>query len=167
MTTVAATVHGKAGKGTTEGGARDPAAAQPAVGKRTLIEALPTPVLGSATVQHKGKAERPLEGSAAVQVARHGTEQLGKTTAEPTPEDIPAPTDFKTRAPHMTGKEASTDIPSWARNWPDARPGIHEDGKMFATRMMDRKYGKGGWQRTGQQGEEFSELRKFADRAFR
>jgi hypothetical protein len=44
LTTVAATVHGKAGKGsTTEDRARDHAAALPAAGKQTLIEAMPTP----------------------------------------------------------------------------------------------------------------------------
>jgi len=67
----------------------------------------------------------------------------------------------------LTGKEASTDIPSWARNWPDARPGVNESGTTFAARMMNKKYGVGGWKRTGQQGKEFSELHKFADRAFR
>lgn len=49
-------------------------------------------------------------------------EQLGKTTAEPTPEDIPTPTEFKERAPHLTDKEASTDIPSWTQNWPGIGP---------------------------------------------
>jgi len=33
--------------------------------------------------------------------------------------------------------------------------------------MMNKKYGIGGWERIGRQGTEFSELRKFADRAFR
>jgi hypothetical protein len=49
---------------------------------------------------------------------------------------------------------------------PDARPGVHESGTTFATRMMNKRYGVGGWERTGQQGTEFSELKKFADRAF-
>jgi hypothetical protein len=93
-------------------------------------------------------------------------EQLGKTTAEPTPEDIPTPTEFKTRAPHLSGKEASTDIPSWARKWPDARPGLHEDGTTFATRMMNKKYGVGGWEKVSQHNTEFSQLKKFADRGF-
>jgi hypothetical protein len=93
-------------------------------------------------------------------------EQLGQATSEATPEDIPTPTEFKTRAPRLTGKEASTDIPSWARNWPDARPGIHEDGTTFATRMMNKRYGVGGWEKVGQHNTEFSELKKFGDRAF-
>lgn len=93
-------------------------------------------------------------------------EQLGKTTAEPAPEDIPTPSEYKTRAPHLTGKEAATDIPSWARNRPDARPSVHEDGTTFATRMMNKRYGVGGWEKVGQHNTEFSQLKKFADRAF-
>jgi hypothetical protein len=93
-------------------------------------------------------------------------EQLGVTEAEPAAADVPTPTTFKQRASGLTGKEAATDIPSWAKNWPDARPGVEESGTTFATRMMNKKYGVGGWERTGQQGTEFSELKKFGDRAF-
>jgi len=93
-------------------------------------------------------------------------EQLGQTARESLPKDIPTPTQYKQRAAGLTGKEAATDIPSWARNWPDAKPGVHESGTTFATRMMNKRYGVGGWERTGQQSTEFSELRKFADRAF-
>jgi hypothetical protein len=66
----------------------------------------------------------------------------------------------------LSDKEAATDVPSWIRPWPDARPGIHESGTTFATRMMNKKYGIGGWDQTGQQSIEFSQLRKFGDRAF-
>src|SRR5262249_10879689 len=77
LTTVAA-VHGKVGKGsTTETGGRGPVSAQADVGKRTLIEAVPTSVLDSAAVQRKSEAEGTLEGGAAAQVARQGTEGAG------------------------------------------------------------------------------------------
>ena len=92
-------------------------------------------------------------------------EQLGQTTNEPTADAAP-PTSYKRRAPGLSGKEAATDIPSWAKNWPDARPGVDENGIAFATRMMNKRYGAGGWVREGQQGTEFSELKKFGDRAF-
>ncbi|HEX8114313.1 MAG TPA: DUF4157 domain-containing protein [Kofleriaceae bacterium] len=94
-------------------------------------------------------------------------EQLGKTSAEPTPEDIPTPTEFKTRASGLSGKEAATDVPSWMDNWPDARPGVNENGTTFATRMMNKRYGVGRWMMKGDQYEEFNKLRKFADRAFK
>jgi hypothetical protein len=78
LNTVAVTVHGKVGKGiTTEGSEHDPAAALPVAGKRTLTEALPTEDLGSVRVQRKSEAEAPLEGGAAAQIARQGTEGAG------------------------------------------------------------------------------------------
>jgi hypothetical protein len=93
-------------------------------------------------------------------------DQLGEVTSEVLPEDVPTPTEFKKRASGLSKKEAATDIPSWTRKWPDARPGVHESGTTFATRMMNKRYGIGNWEKVGQQGIEFSELRKFGDRAF-
>jgi hypothetical protein len=55
---------------------------------------------------------------------------------------------------------------SWIQNWPDARPGIDENGTMFATRMMNKRYGVGGWEKVGEHNTEFSQLKKFGDRAF-
>jgi hypothetical protein len=43
---------------------------------------------------------------------------------------------------------------------------VDESGTTFATRMMNKKYGLDGLQRTGQQRTEFSQLKKFGDRAF-
>jgi hypothetical protein len=80
---------------------------------------------------------------------------------------VPVPTQFKERVSGLSGKEAATDKPSWIDAWPDGRPGVGESGTVFATRMMDKKYGLGGWDRVGQQGTEFSQLKKFGDRAFR
>ena len=93
-------------------------------------------------------------------------EQLGETTNEADSQDVPTPTKFKDRLSGLTDKEAATDIPSWTDKWPDARPGVKESGTTFATRMMNKKYGVGQWERTGQQGTEFSQLKKFGDRAF-
>jgi hypothetical protein len=92
--------------------------------------------------------------------------QLGKTASEPVPEDVPTPTEYKTRAAGLSGKEAATDVPSWIENWPDARPGVHENGVTFATRMMNKRYGVGRWKTTGDHYSEFNKLRKFGDRAF-
>jgi hypothetical protein len=74
--------------------------------------------------------------------------------------------DFKRRAAGLTGKEAATDIPGWAKSSADARPYVNESGVDFASRMMDKQYGSGKWAREGNQGTEFSQLKKFADRAF-
>jgi len=93
-------------------------------------------------------------------------QQLGEGPVELPGEDVPTPTEYKKPVSGLSGKEASTDAPSWIDKWPDARPGVNESGTTFATRMMNRKYGAGKWQRTGQQGAEFSQLKKFADRGF-
>jgi hypothetical protein len=66
----------------------------------------------------------------------------------------------------LTGKEAANDVPSWIENWPDARPGVDESGTTFATRMMNKKYGAGDWEKVGEHNTEFSQLKKFGDRAF-
>jgi hypothetical protein len=93
-------------------------------------------------------------------------EQLGQTSTEAPLADVPTPTAFKRRAPKLSGKEAATDVPSWIHEWPDARPGTHESGTTFANRMMNKRYGTGGWSKTGQQAIEFRQLQKFGDRAF-
>jgi RHS repeat-associated protein len=60
-----------------------------------------------------------------------------------------------------SGKERSTDIPSWAQG---QRPKPGENGRQFATRLMDAKYGPGNY-KTGP-GSEFNKLQKYGDRAF-
>src|SRR5262249_36960712 len=52
-----------------------------------------------------------------------------------------------------TGKEGATDVPSWAKG---NRPNPGESGKDFARRLMDEKYGPGGYP-TGP-GSEFSKI---------
>jgi hypothetical protein len=93
-------------------------------------------------------------------------EQLGQSVNVPGSADIPTPRRFKVRTSGLSGQEAATDVPSWIDGWPDARPGIDENGTMFATRMMNKRYGVGGWEKTGQHNTEFSQLKKFGDRAF-
>jgi hypothetical protein len=96
-------------------------------------------------------------------------EQLGQIEAGQVPvtAEAPVPTQFKERVSGLSGKEAATDKPSWIDAWPDGRPGVGESGTVFAARMMDKKYGLGNWERVGQQGTEFSQLKKFGDRGFR
>jgi RHS repeat-associated protein len=60
-----------------------------------------------------------------------------------------------------SGKERSSDIPSWAKG---QRPRPGESGRAFAKRLMDEKYGPGNYP-TGP-GSEFSKLKKYGDRAF-
>ena len=59
-------------------------------------------------------------------------------------------------------KTRATDKPSWAAG---QEPEDEENGKQYAKRMMDEKYGKGNWTRKGKQGEEYSQLKKYGDRA--
>lgn len=60
----------------------------------------------------------------------------------------------------LSGKEGSKDIPSWAQG---SGPQGNENGKQYAKRMMDSKYGEGNWSPSSQ---EFSQLKKYGDRSF-
>jgi hypothetical protein len=61
----------------------------------------------------------------------------------------------------VSGKEGSKDIPSWAKG---ERPNKDEDGKAFATRLLDEKYGTGNYDKGA--GSDFSSLQKYGDRSF-
>ena len=60
------------------------------------------------------------------------------------------------------GKARSTNKPSWAAG---EEPEDGENGKEYAKRMMDEKYGKGNWPKTEQQNREYSQLKKYGDRS--
>ena len=68
---------------------------------------------------------------------------------------------FKKPKSGQSGKEAARDIPSWAQG---ERPYVWEDGKAFAKRLMDEKYGEGNYP-TGAR-TEYSRLQKYADSHF-
>ncbi len=67
------------------------------------------------------------------------------------------------KKPKIPKKDAADDCPSWAKQ--DGGPLQNENGKDYAKRLMDEKYGEGGWDNTGP-GSEFSQIKKWADRAF-
>ena len=58
-----------------------------------------------------------------------------------------------------TGKEKSSDIPSWAEG---EKPYLGESGKDYAKRLLDRKYGPGNYPEGP--GSELNKLRKYGDR---
>lgn len=60
-----------------------------------------------------------------------------------------------------SGKEKATDVPSWAQG---QRPKTGENGKQFAQRLLDSKYGAGQY-KTGP-GTEFNKIQKWGDRGF-
>jgi hypothetical protein len=66
----------------------------------------------------------------------------------------------KTKA-GLSAKEAANDVPSWAKG---KRPLTTENGRQFAGRLLDEKYGKGNYP-TGP-GSEFNKIKKWGDRAF-
>lgn len=68
---------------------------------------------------------------------------------------------FKVKKPGVSGKDGATDVPGWARGY---RPYVSENGKQFAKRIMDQKYGKGNY-KTGPTSE-FNQIRKWCDRSF-
>lgn len=59
-----------------------------------------------------------------------------------------------------SGKDKATDIPSWANG---KRPYIWENGKNYAQRLMDERYGKGNWKKSSQ---EYNKLKKHGDRGY-
>lgn len=61
----------------------------------------------------------------------------------------------------VSGKEAARGVPSWARG---QRPRVGEDGKSFARRLLDEKYGAGQWRRGPN--TEFNQIKKWGDRGF-
>ena len=68
---------------------------------------------------------------------------------------------YKRRKPGLSGKEAADDVPSWAAG---EQPLTTENGREFAERLLDEKYGAGN-DPTGP-GSEFSKIKKWGDRAF-
>jgi hypothetical protein len=68
---------------------------------------------------------------------------------------------YKKKKQGLSGKESASDIPSWAQG---ERPLTDEDGKEFAKRLLDDKYGPGNYPKGP--GSEFSKIKKWGDRAF-
>ena len=58
-------------------------------------------------------------------------------------------------------KERTTDVPSWLDKEPLKKG---ENGNAYATRKMNEHYGKGKWRKKGEQGRDYSKIRKWADR---
>lgn len=61
----------------------------------------------------------------------------------------------------ISGKAKANDVPSWARG---QRPNPGENGKAFAKRLMDQRYGSGNWN-TGPKSE-YNMIKKWGDRGF-
>lgn len=68
---------------------------------------------------------------------------------------------FKKKKTGLSGKESANDVPSWAQG---EKPFIGENGKDFARRLLDEKYGADNYP-TGP-GSEFNKIKKWGDRAF-
>src|SRR5256714_13856816 len=68
---------------------------------------------------------------------------------------------YKKKKSGLSGKEAADDVPSWAQG---ERPLTTENGRDFAKRLLDDKYGAGNYP-TGP-GSEFNKIKKWDDRAF-
>lgn len=74
----------------------------------------------------------------------------------------------KVPIPGISGKDGSKDAPGWAKASGE-RPYVDENGKEFATRLMDEQYGKGEWNKskadTGPRSE-YQGIKKWGDRSF-
>lgn len=60
-----------------------------------------------------------------------------------------------------SGKDKATDVPSWAKG---KRPKKSEDGKAFAKRLCDERYGAGNYDKGP--GSEYNKIKKWGDRGF-
>lgn len=69
---------------------------------------------------------------------------------------------FKETIPKLSGKEGAKNVPNWARG---QRPYVGENGRNFAKRLMDQRYGRGNWERDREW--EYNRLKKYGDRNFR
>jgi RHS repeat-associated protein len=61
----------------------------------------------------------------------------------------------------VSGKEGAKDVPSWAKG---EKPYSNENGKQFAKRLLDKKYGEGNYEKGPT--SEFNKIQKWGDRAF-
>ena len=68
---------------------------------------------------------------------------------------------FKEPIPRLSGKEGAKDTPSWARG---QRPYFGENGRDFAKRLMDERYGRGHLKK---EDPEYDKIKKYGDRSFR
>ena len=96
--------------------------------------------------------------------APDGSQRLAQAKPPANPPKQPAKTNppvYRNRKAGQSGADAATDVPSWARG---ERPFVGEDGKAFAKRLLDQKYGPGNYD-TGPSSE-FSKIQKFGDRGF-
>jgi|GEM_PF-3277103 len=69
---------------------------------------------------------------------------------------------YKSARPHKEISKMKNDAPHWAKGH---KPRIGEDGKGFAKRLMDAKYGEGNWKKGG--GTEYSEIQKWGQTHFK
>lgn len=85
-------------------------------------------------------------------------ETVPRLFAKPPEEVVPR---YMERIPRQSGKEAASDIPSWARGKPRR---VGETPREFAKRLMDEHYGKSRWR---EENPDFGKLKKWGARAWR
>jgi hypothetical protein len=80
----------------------------------------------------------------------------------PPPRVGPAP-GYMERIPNQSGKEAASDVPSWARGV--ARE-MGESPVNYARRVIDQRYDEGAW-RNPERARDLRKIQKYGQRAFR
>jgi hypothetical protein len=92
----------------------------------------------------------------AVPIARRGR--------TPPEEQRPPPGPPMERVPGQSGKDAASDVPSFARGQPRS---IDETPEEYAGRLMDNEYGRGNWRNDKDREAEFRQIQKYGQRGFR
>jgi len=67
------------------------------------------------------------------------------------------------RVPGQSGKEAASDVPSYARGIPRY---VGETPDQFARRVMDDRWGKGNWEGNKERQKDFRKIKKWGSRAY-
>jgi hypothetical protein len=94
--------------------------------------------------------------------------RLPRTPGEPVPGEQVAPRRMVPRS-DVPEPESAKDTPSWSRgSAPQQKPdGSWENGKEYAKRLLDEKYGPGNWEREKGPTSEYNRLKKHGDRDFK
>lgn len=89
-------------------------------------------------------------------------EQAEKIAKAPNPNDnTPTKPEYRQPKSNISGKQGAKDKPSWVTE----RPLAGQNGKQFAAQEMNKKFGRGNWDRNTADGA-YDKIRKYADRNF-
>jgi len=126
----------------------------------TVIAVIPyvAPVALSAARWAALQAARWAARQAAIWAAEKAREQTSNEEERETKKEQSCQTKKKSKS---SAKARATDIPSWAKG---TKPRSGQSPNDYAKEQMNNRYQPGNWERRGQQGREYSQLKKWGQR---